>query len=145
VAVPRGQHGVSVSYQPGLLKPALFAAGIVLFLWSSRGLRSARALEAEAALATGLARAGGRLATPRAAAAATLVACAVVALHPLFRGRLVSGHDATEYPPRLVEMARVVGEGHLPPIWAPDLGAGHGQPLFEFAPPLVYAAALPST
>ena len=143
VAVPRGQHGVSVSYQPGLLKPVLFAAGIVLFLWSSRGLRSASALEAEAALATGLARAGGRLATPRAAAAATLLACAVVALHPLFRGRLVAGHDATEYPPRLVEMARVVGEGHLPPIWAPDLGAGHGQPLFEFAPPLVYAAALP--
>jgi hypothetical protein len=28
-------------------------------------------------------------------------------------------------------------------VWAPDLSAGYGQPLFQFAPPLVYAAALP--
>jgi hypothetical protein len=31
----------------------------------------------------------------------------------------------------------------FPPVWAPDLGSGHGQPLFEFAPPLIYAMALP--
>ncbi|MFZ2061800.1 MAG: hypothetical protein WAU82_12365, partial [Candidatus Binatus sp.] len=31
----------------------------------------------------------------------------------------------------------------FPPVWAPDLGSGHGQPLFEFAPPLIYAAAMP--
>src|SRR5207237_3488190 len=67
----------------------------------------------------------------------------VVALHPLFRGQLVDGHDSAAYPPRLVELDRALGDGQLPPVWAPDLGNGHGQPLFEFAPPLVYAAALP--
>jgi uncharacterized membrane protein len=143
VAVPAGQHGVVVSYQPGPLKPLLLVLGVALFLWGSRALRSARVAEAETRLAAGLASAGRRLATPRVAVTAMLAVCAVVALRPLFRGRLVSGHDAAEYPPRLVEMGRLVGEGHLPPVWAPDLGAGHGQPLFEFAPPLVYAAALP--
>jgi len=62
----------------------------------------------------------------------------------LFRGQLIDGHDATEYPPRLNEFASALLHGHqLPPVWAPDLGNGHGQPLFEFAPPLIYAAALP--
>jgi hypothetical protein len=36
-----------------------------------------------------------------------------------------------------------LSDHQFPPVWAPDLGSGHGQPLFEFAPPLVYAAALP--
>ena len=80
--------------------------------------------------------------SPRAATAA-IAALAVVALHPLFGGRLVDGHDAHEYPPRLVEFARVLADGHVPPVWAPDLGNGYGQPLFAFAPPLVYVAALP--
>jgi hypothetical protein len=55
----------------------------------------------------------------------------------------VDGHDATAYPPRLVEFVRAVSDGHVPPVWAADLGNGFGQPLFGFAPPLVQLAALP--
>jgi hypothetical protein len=40
-------------------------------------------------------------------------------------------------------MEVVLGDGQVPPVWAPDLGNGHGQPLFEFSPPLVYVAAMP--
>jgi hypothetical protein len=74
---------------------------------------------------------------------AALAVLIVLAVRPLGRGLLIDGHDARNYPPRLVEMARVLGDGALPPVWAPDLGGGHGQPLFEFAPPLAYVAALP--
>ncbi len=143
VPVPAGEHDVAVVYQPGRLKPLLFFLGIGLFGLTAYALGSPRAAQAEAALSARLDGLGARWATPRAATAAALVVLALVALHPLFRGRLIEGHDALEYPPRLVEMAKVLSEGHLPPIWAPDLGAGHGQPLFEFAPPLVYLAALP--
>lgn len=79
----------------------------------------------------------------RAGAAAALAALALLALHPLFRGRLVIGHDALQYPPRLVQWMRALADGHLPPLWAPDLGNGFGQPLFAFAPPLLYAVATP--
>jgi len=67
----------------------------------------------------------------------------IVALHSLFRGKLISGHDATCYPPRIVEFAKVMLDGQIPAVWAPDLSAGHGQPLFEFSPPLLYLAAMP--
>jgi hypothetical protein len=79
----------------------------------------------------------------RRLAALAIVALGALALHPLLRGRLVFAHDALEYPPRLAQMLRVLADGHLPPVWAPDLGAGHGQPLFEFAPPLLYLLAAP--
>ena len=61
----------------------------------------------------------------------------------LFRGVLVDGHDSLAYPPRLTEFAKVIGEHQLPPVWAPDLSNGHGQPLFEFFPPLAYITELP--
>ena len=141
--MPAGEHEVSVRYRPGPLKPLLLVAGIALVLWSARGRSTAARADAERALSLRLDGVGARLAGPRAGAAATLVACAVVALHPLLRGKLVAGHDAAAYPPRLVEMEVALRDGHVPPLWAPDLSAGHGQPLFEFAPPLVYAAALP--
>ncbi len=63
---------------------------------------------------------------------------------PLFRGALISGHDSLEYPPRLVEMTQALRDHQFPPLWAPDLGSGHGQPLFEFAAPLIYFAAVTS-
>ena len=40
-------------------------------------------------------------------------------------------------------MAVALADGQVPPVWAPDLGNGHGQPLFQFAPPLLYLVALP--
>ena len=54
------------------------------------------------------------------------------------------GHSASELALLLgVEAQKPMSDHQFPPVWAPDLGNGHGQPLFEFAPPLVYAAALP--
>jgi uncharacterized membrane protein len=143
VAVPAGEHDVAVAYRPGPLKPILFVLGIACFLGFVLVLRSQRARELEERGARRLAAGGLRLGTPRVAAAVAVAALCLVALRPLFRGRLVAGHDSLEYPPRLVEFARVVEDGHVPPLWAPDLGTGHGQPLFEFAPPLLYSLALP--
>ena len=57
----------------------------------------------------------------------------------LFNPWLIDGHDSMTYPARLVEFAR----SGFPPLWAPDLSSGRGQPLFEFCPPLIYAVALP--
>jgi hypothetical protein len=143
VAVPAGEHDVTVVYRPGPLKPILFVLGVACFAGLVRALKSRREREREDGWSGRLAAVGSRLATPRLAAAVAVAALSLLALRPLFRGRLVAGHDALEYPPRLVEFARVVGDGHVPPVWAPDLGAGHGQPLFEFAPPLLYSVALP--
>jgi 6-pyruvoyl-tetrahydropterin synthase related domain len=143
VALSPGTHTVVVGYQPGPLKPVLFAAGLFVFasLLALARHPGAAALE-DRARAT-LERVNVHVAGERGRSAVALMLLALLALRPLFRGRLVSGHDALEYPPRLVEMLRVSMAGHLPPVWAPDLGNGHGQPLFEFAPPLLYATALP--
>jgi hypothetical protein len=143
VAVPAGEHDVAVAYRPGPLKPALLVLGVAGFLAFVLVPRRERAGAIEEAWAARLAGAGRALGTPRVAAALAVAALCLLALRPLFRGRLVAGHDALEYPPRLVEFGRAVADGHVPPVWAPDLGAGHGQPLFEFAPPLLYSVALP--
>ncbi len=87
---------------------------------------------------------GRRLATPRAVAACGVALLILLSTHALFRGKLINGHDATYYPLRVTEFSRALLDGgQIPPIWAPDLSNGHGQPLFEFAPPLLYAVALP--
>ena len=143
VAVPIGPHEVEVAYRPGPLKMILVFLGAGLFAGLCAVLRGVRLARAEASAAKSLAKIGDRFTTPRAAVAAVLIAAALLALHPLFRGKLISGHDATCYPPRVVEFAEVLKDFQLPPIWAPDLSAGHGQPLFEFAPPLVYLSAIP--
>jgi hypothetical protein len=143
VAVTAGEHEVIVRYEPGHLKPLLFVLGALLFAVFARASRRGSVASLEEWAVVRLSPIGARLDTPRIRTALALAALIVVATRPLFRGRLVDGHDALEYPPRLVEMDRVFRDGHFPPIWAPDLGNGHGQPLFEFAPPLVYVAALP--
>jgi hypothetical protein len=53
-------------------------------------------------------------------------------------GRHPDGHDAMEYIPRIVEFRENLIHGILIPRWAPDLGSGHGEPLFIFFPPLTY-------
>jgi hypothetical protein len=142
VAIPAGQHDVVVRFKPSLLRPLLLVLGAGLwgFVWLFSG--KLKIDELEKRVAGWAATAGKRLASARIGSAAILLLLATVALHPLFQGKLISGHDAVCYPPRIVEFAKVVLEGHLP-LWAPDLSAGHGQPLFEFSPPLVYVAALP--
>jgi hypothetical protein len=60
---------------------------------------------------------------------------------PLFTTLQLSGHDALEYFPRLVEFHENIRHGILLPRWAPDLSAGYGQPFFLFNPPLLYYVA----
>ena len=143
VPIPAGQHEVSVAYRPGVLKPFLLVFGIGAVVLGGCLLGRPRLTELEASACARLAAFEGRFIRPAAGWAAALTLLALVALHPLFRGKLVAGHDASVYPPRVVEMAKALGDGHVPPIWAPDLSSGHGQPLFEFSPPLVYWIALP--
>ncbi len=143
VPIPAGQHDVVVRYHPGPLKPVLFFASIGAFGLACFAFGARRLVEFESSAAARLTAVGQRFATPQMAVAGAILLVSLIALHPLFRGKLVMGHDATEYPPRLVEFATVLSQRQLPPMWAPDLSAGHGQPLFEFAPPLVYAAAMP--
>lgn len=143
VPVPAGRHNVEVRYVPGPLKPLLLALGILLFVVLTRALAAPVVVAAEAAATAKLACLGQRLATPRRTSTLVLLGLMVLAVHALFRGQLIDGHDAAAYPPRLVEFSRAVNDGHIPPLWAPDLGNGYGQPLFEFAPPLLYAAAYP--
>ena len=133
-----GVHDIAVTYQPSPLKPLLLVFGFGAFALLIFFTRTAQWGAAERIVA----HSGQRLNTPALPIAATLMLMGVVALHPLFRGKLIEGHDSAEYPPRLVEMQTVVRDGHLAPIWAPDLSAGHGQPLFQFSPPLIYWAGM---
>ena len=143
VPVPAGSHDVTVTYSPGPLKAVLFFLGAGAFIVGWFFVRHVDDEAMEASAAARLAAVAERFATPAHRVAGTLILLGVVALHPLFRGKLIAGHDATSYPPRVVEMSRALGDGHFPPIWAPDLSSGHGQPLFAFSPPFPYWIALP--
>jgi hypothetical protein len=75
-----------------------------------------------------------------------IIALGVLALaaplcFPLLTPQLPGGHDTFFYHPRLVEFHENIINGILIPRWAPDLGAGAGQPLFIFTPPLPYYLA----
>lgn len=62
----------------------------------------------------------------------------VLAGLPLFQFKEMSGHDSTAYLPRFVEFWQDLRHGIIVPRWAPDLGAGYGEPTFNFNPPLLY-------
>ncbi|MBI4514823.1 MAG: hypothetical protein HY699_03280 [Deltaproteobacteria bacterium] len=141
VPVSAGIHEVEVRYTPGPLKPILLILGILLFIVMAWWLKTPSAVAAEDAVSLRLARAAQQLAGARRSSALVLLGLVLLALHALFRGQLIDGHDAAAYPPRLVEFARALRDGQLPPLWAPDLGNGYGQPLFQFAPPLLYVTA----
>lgn len=141
VPVAHGIHEVTVYYAPGSLRPVLFFAGVGAFALCVLALTSRRVAHMERVWGGRLATFGARLSMPEVIHLSAVVLLAVLALRPLFSGRLIDGHDTRAYPPRLVEFMRVVHDRHLPPVWAPDLGSGYGNPLFEFAPPLLYAVA----
>jgi hypothetical protein len=143
VPVSAGVHDVEVRYAPGSLKPVLLVLGVLLCMAVGAMLSAPVGVVTEAAATSMLARQGERLWTAQLRNGLVLLGLVLLALHPLFRGQLIDGHDATAYPPRLVEFGRAVRDGHIPPLWAPDLGNGYGQPLFAFAPPLLYAVAYP--
>jgi hypothetical protein len=138
-----GDQIVEATYRPGPLKPVLFVAGILFTLVVMASLRRSWFLALEGSVARWFGEVGVLLRDERVWTACALVVFVLVLTRPLFRGMLVDGDDATEYPPRLAELAHVLADHAFPPVWAPDLGSGHGQPLFEFAPPLLYFAALP--
>ena len=143
VAVPAGVHDVSVRYRPGPLQPRSSCWEPVCSLRArgpSEGREPPPCKNRPSAGSTPARRDCGRLGGgglwPSPCSPSS--PCGRAARTPDRRARRERG-----LPPRLVEFARAVSDGQLPPIWAPDLGNGYGQPLFEFAPPLVYAAALP--
>ena len=138
-----GHHEVQVSFQPGPLKPLLFLAGILMFVLVARPALGAYREGGEIWLEERLGQLGARLSTDRAKTAIALGLLILLFTRSLFRGVLVDGHDSLAYPARVTEFTRIIADHQFPPLWAPDLGSGHGQPLFEFAPPLVYAVALP--
>jgi len=143
IPVAPGSHTVVVRYRAGPIKPILLIAGIVLVGLIAQRMRRPDFSAVEQHLAARLAEMATPWDTPRTRTALALAILIVVFAHALLTGKLIDGHDSLEYPPRLTEFAKVIGDLQLPPVWAPDLGAGHGQPLFEFAPPLIYIAALP--
>jgi len=135
--IAQGRHHVAFRYAPGPLKGGLLLAGAAAFsalaAFGRRGRWPAM-------------RAGVPVPVPeidsmrRAGRALVLLTALVVAL-PLLQSKLLAGHDALEYPPRLVEFHENIAHGRLLPTWAPDLGNGFGQPLFLFSPPLFYVVA----
>jgi hypothetical protein len=143
VPVPAGDHVVEVVYRPSRLKPVLFVAGCAAFALIALLAGTARSARRDEAVAGPIARALDGIQRRIPARAVTLSALVLLSCRALLRGLLVDGHDATAYPPRLVEFVRALADGHVPPVWAADLGNGFGQPLFGFAPPLVQLAALP--
>ena len=57
----------------------------------------------------------------------------------LMSKRIMGGHDSLTYITRLAEYDDSVRYGIIAPRWAPQLGAGHGEPVWIFAPPLFQA------
>jgi stage V sporulation protein SpoVS len=143
IPVGPGEHTVEVRYRPGPLKPILLLAGILAAGFIAQAIRRPDFAAMERRIAARLAELATPLANPRMRTAIALAVLTLLFTRALFRGYLLDGHDSLEYPPRLTEFARILSDHQFPPVWAPDLGSGHGQPLFEFAPPLIYAAALP--
>ena len=142
IPVMPGEHQTEVRYRPGPLKAILLVAGIILVGLIAQGMRRPDYAAMERMLTARLAELATPWSTPRARTALALAVLFVLAMRPLFNGDLIDGHHSVEYPPRLVEMRRALTDQFLP-VWAPDLSAGHGQPFFEFSPPLLYLAALP--
>ncbi|MGB3552426.1 MAG: hypothetical protein WA993_17215 [Candidatus Binatus sp.] len=143
IPVVPGEQRIEVRYRPGPLKPILLLAGIIAVGLIAQAMRRPGYAAMERRIAARLAELATPWATVRMRTALALAVLILLFTRPLFRGYQLDGHDTLEYPPRLTEFARILGDHQFPPVWAPDLSSGHGQPLFEFAPPLIYAAALP--
>jgi hypothetical protein len=143
IPVGPGEHQIEVRYHPGPIKPILLVTGFILFGLMAQAMRKPSYAASEQRIAGRLADLATPWDTPRMRTALALAVLILLFTRALFGGNLLMGHDSLAYPPRLTEFAKVLSDHQFPPVWAPDLGAGHGQPLFEFAPPLIYATALP--
>ncbi|HLK62042.1 MAG TPA: hypothetical protein VKU19_01285 [Bryobacteraceae bacterium] len=138
VAMPPGDHHVRFQYRPELWRAAGPFAGILVVILMAmsekRGL--AKAWEAARVVVITVNPDARR----RLRIAAGVIALALPVCLPLFSGKVLDGHDAFEYFPRLIEFHQNISAGILLPRWAPDLTNGNGQPLFLFNPPLIYYA-----
>ena len=143
IPVGPGEHQIEVRYHPGPIKPILLLAGFILVGLIAQAMRRPDYAAMERSVTERLAELAASWDTPRTRTAVALAVLILLFTRALFRGSLLDGHDSLAYPPRLTEFAKILSEHQFPPVWAPDLGSGHGQPLFEFAPPLIYAIALP--
>jgi hypothetical protein len=76
--------------------------------------------------------------SPHVSFLAALGALTLLAGLPLFQFKLMSGHDSLAYLPRYVEFYQGLRDGEIVPRWAADLGAGYGEPTFNFNPPALY-------
>ncbi len=141
VALEPGRHRVTCRYRAEGWKTWLLILALPWLLLSGWGERRGLGAWAEERLGyrgAFVRRLAGAL--PRWGwTALGLGALALPVCVALLTSRLPGGHDAFIYLPRLVEFHEAVRQGVWPPRWAPDLSSGYGQPLFLFAPPLVYA------
>src|SRR5262249_22594843 len=125
VAIPAGRHRIEFRYEPGPLKPVLAVAGLLLAgLLGIAGRRFSF---------SPVYRIPARLAA-NARVAAGIAVLALPVVLPLFTSGVLTGHDAFEYFPRVVEAQQNFKHGIALLRWAPDLGHGYGQPLFIFRP-----------
>ncbi len=143
IPVGPGEHRIEVRYHPGPIKPILLIAGFILVGLIAQGMRRPDYAAMERSVTARLAKLATSWDTSRTRTALALAVLILLFTRALFSGNLLDGHDSLAYPPRLTEFAKILSDHQFPPVWAPDLGSGHGQPLFEFAPPLIYAMALP--
>ena len=143
IPVTEGGHQIEVMYRPGPIKAILLIAGIILVGFIAQQMRRPDYAAMERRLTARLSELATPWDTPRTRTVLALAVLILLFTHSLFGGDLIFGHDSLDYPPRLTEFAKILSDHQFPPVWAPDLGNGHGQPLFEFAPPLIYAVALP--
>ena len=144
VALNPGEYRIECRYEPEVWRTPLLMAGLIGVLLLLAGERRGWAAAFEERSAAGASRRWQALPVEtrrRLAIAAGLAALALPVCLPLATNRILLGHDAYEYLPRLVEFHENIRHGVLLPRWAPDLSLGYGQPFFVFNPPIVYYLA----
>jgi uncharacterized membrane protein len=65
-----------------------------------------------------------------------LTASVLFATASLFGKNYIPTHDGEYHIIRIVEFARMLGEGNMVPRWAPDMNSGYGIPIFQYHYPL---------
>lgn len=67
---------------------------------------------------------------------ALLLACSLVASHPLFHAGFFQGHDLILEFTRVAEYSHLLKAGVFPVRWGAGLEGGYGYPIYNFFPPL---------
>ena len=67
---------------------------------------------------------------------ALLLACSLVASHPLLHTGFSQGHDLILEFTRVAEYSHLLNAGVFPVRWGADLEGGYGYPIYNFFPPL---------